>query len=55
MNSINKLNKELETLDTVLKSFTVIALLIIALYSFYGWSVITTINRQQSTINHLQP
>ena len=55
MNSIEKLNKEIEVLGTVLKSFTVIALIIIALYSFYGWSVITTINRQQSTINHLQP
>ena len=55
MNSIEKLNKEVEVLGTVLKTFTVISLIIIALYSFYGWSLITTINRQQSTINQLQP
>jgi len=38
MNSIEKLNKEVEVLGTVLKTFTVIALIIIAVYFFYAFN-----------------
>lgn len=56
MDSIEKLNKEIELLNIVLKSFMVIALIIIALYSFYAYSILekdsSTINHQPSTISH---